>query len=324
MTDVARLLLEGIDEDAVEFKPTYDNSGKEPVGSAGRLPEPARQRLAGHRGRHGDLDPAAQRRRALRRRAASDRQARSEVEVAAEMGQGPGLPDRRHHRRFQGERSRRPMSPAAARSAPARAGCRKRARAAPGSSSSPKFPGWCRSRGWSRRSPSCSNEKKLPLVGDVRDESAEDVRLVIEPKSRTVDPELLMESLFRLTELESRIPLNLNVLMKGKVPKVRGPCRVPARMARPSARRADPPHQLPQGADRASAGNARRLSDRLSEHRQGDQDHPHRGRAEAGADEDLQAHGHPGRLHPQHAPAQRCASSRKWRSAPRTRTSAAS
>ena len=66
------------------------------------------------------------------------------------------------------------------------------------------------------------NEKKLPLVGDVRDESAEDVRLVIEPKSRAVDPELLMESLFRLTELESRIPLNLNVLIKGKVPKVVG------------------------------------------------------------------------------------------------------
>jgi topoisomerase IV subunit A len=66
------------------------------------------------------------------------------------------------------------------------------------------------------------NEKKLPLVGDVRDESAEDIRLVIEPKSRAVDPELLMESLFRLTELESRIPLNLNVLIKGRIPKVVG------------------------------------------------------------------------------------------------------
>src|SRR5476649_1747685 len=66
------------------------------------------------------------------------------------------------------------------------------------------------------------NEKKLPLVGDVRDESAEDIRLVIEPKSRAVDPELLMESLFRLTELESRISLNLNVLVKGRIPKVLG------------------------------------------------------------------------------------------------------
>src|SRR3989440_579774 len=66
------------------------------------------------------------------------------------------------------------------------------------------------------------NEKKLPLVGDVRDESAEDVRLVIEPKSRAVDPALMMESLFRLTELESKISLNLNVLIKGRIPKVVG------------------------------------------------------------------------------------------------------
>ncbi len=62
--------------------------------------------------------------------------------------------------------------------------------------------------------------RKLPLLGDVRDESAEDIRIVIEPKSRAVDPEILMESMFKLTELESRISLNMNVLSKGKVPKV--------------------------------------------------------------------------------------------------------
>jgi len=66
------------------------------------------------------------------------------------------------------------------------------------------------------------NEKKLPLIADVRDESAEDVRLVIEPRSRSVDAELMMESLFKLTELESRIPLNMNVLVKGRVPQVLG------------------------------------------------------------------------------------------------------
>ena len=62
--------------------------------------------------------------------------------------------------------------------------------------------------------------RKLPLLGDIRDESAEDIRIVIEPKSRAVDPEILMESMFKLTELESRISLNMNVLSKGKVPKV--------------------------------------------------------------------------------------------------------
>ena len=65
-------------------------------------------------------------------------------------------------------------------------------------------------------------EKKLPLLADVRDESAEDVRVVLEPRSRSVDPVILMESLFRLTELEARIPLNMNVLVGGLVPRVIG------------------------------------------------------------------------------------------------------
>lgn len=63
-------------------------------------------------------------------------------------------------------------------------------------------------------------DRKLPLLGDVRDESAEDVRVVFEPRSRTVDPVILMESLFKLTELESRISLNMNVLSQGRIPKV--------------------------------------------------------------------------------------------------------
>ena len=54
--------------------------------------------------------------------------------------------------------------------------------------------------------------KKVPLLGDVRDESAEDVRLVLEPKNRNVEPEVLMESLFKLSALESRFPVNMNVL----------------------------------------------------------------------------------------------------------------
>ncbi|MBI2719533.1 MAG: DNA topoisomerase IV subunit A [Rhizobiales bacterium] len=62
--------------------------------------------------------------------------------------------------------------------------------------------------------------KKLPLLADIRDESAEDIRIVLEPRSRSVDPALLMEQLFRATEMEARIPLNMNVLSGGKVPKV--------------------------------------------------------------------------------------------------------
>lgn len=65
-------------------------------------------------------------------------------------------------------------------------------------------------------------DKKLPVLSDVRDESAEDIRLVIEPKSRSIDSQLLMETLFKLTELETRVPLNMNVLTKNQVPMVLG------------------------------------------------------------------------------------------------------
>ena len=63
-------------------------------------------------------------------------------------------------------------------------------------------------------------EKKLPLVADVRDESTEDVRVVIEPKSRAVAPGVMMEQLFRASELETRFPMNMNVLVDGVVPRV--------------------------------------------------------------------------------------------------------
>ena len=62
--------------------------------------------------------------------------------------------------------------------------------------------------------------KKLPILADVRDESDEQVRIVLEPRSRTVDPALLEESLYKLTELEVRFPLNLNVLDKNRTPGV--------------------------------------------------------------------------------------------------------
>ena len=65
-------------------------------------------------------------------------------------------------------------------------------------------------------------QKKAPLLADVRDESAEDIRLVIEPKSRTVEAEVLMESLFRLSDLEVRFPINMNVLDATGTPRVMG------------------------------------------------------------------------------------------------------
>ena len=63
-------------------------------------------------------------------------------------------------------------------------------------------------------------DKKLPILADVKDESDEAVRLILEPRARTVDPELLLESLYRLTDLEVRFPLNLNVLDATRTPGV--------------------------------------------------------------------------------------------------------
>ena len=64
------------------------------------------------------------------------------------------------------------------------------------------------------------NAKKIPILADVRDESAEDIRLVLEPRAKTVDPTVLMETLFRQTDLEVRFSMNMNVLIDGRTPKV--------------------------------------------------------------------------------------------------------
>jgi topoisomerase IV subunit A len=91
LTDVAMALLDGLDEDAVDFRETYN--GEDRAGrAAGRLPQPARQRLVGHRGRHGDLDPAAQRRRAVRCRPPPDRHPAATTAKLAQFVPGPDLP----------------------------------------------------------------------------------------------------------------------------------------------------------------------------------------------------------------------------------------
>ena len=86
--------------------------------------------------------------------------------------------------------------------------------------------------------------KKLPLLADVDDEFAEDIRVVIEPNSRTVEPAVLMEQLFKLTELEARVPLNMNVL-SGQVPRVLGLAAGAAGIARSPQGSAAPAHRAP-------------------------------------------------------------------------------
>ena len=154
LTDGRRLLLEGIDEDTVDFRPTYDGARQEPVGPAGQLPQPARQRLLRHRRRHGDQHPAAQRRRAVHRAPASHQASERHHREAGRVRAGPGLPHRRRHRRAARRRSWRPTRPAAAASACAPGGRRRTPDAAPTRSSSPRSPTRCRRPSWSSASPS--------------------------------------------------------------------------------------------------------------------------------------------------------------------------
>jgi topoisomerase-4 subunit A len=64
------------------------------------------------------------------------------------------------------------------------------------------------------------NSKKIPILGDIRDESADDIRLILEPKSKNVDPDVLMNTMFKNSDLEIRFSLNMNVLIDGVTPKV--------------------------------------------------------------------------------------------------------
>ena len=94
LTAVAEALLDGIDEDAVDFRATYDGEDEEPGGAPRRLSEPAGERGLRDRRRHGDQHPAAQRRRNLRRRPASDRASRSERRGPGGAAAGSRFPDR--------------------------------------------------------------------------------------------------------------------------------------------------------------------------------------------------------------------------------------
>jgi topoisomerase-4 subunit A len=221
LTDVARLMLEGIDEDAVEFRPTYDNSGKEPAVLPGGFPNLLANGSQGIAvGMATSIPPhnaAELCDAALHLIDKPDAKSKSLLKWV----KGPDFPT--------GGIIVDSKETIAEAYVTGRGSFRTRAKWAQEEGSRgtwvvviTEIPWLVQKSRLVEKIAELLNEKKLPLVGDVRDESAEDVRLVIEPKSRAVDPELMMESLFRLTELESRISLNLNVLIKGKVPKVVG------------------------------------------------------------------------------------------------------
>jgi topoisomerase IV subunit A len=221
MTEVARLLLEGINEDAVDFRPNYDGQSEEPVVLPAAFPNLLANGAQGIAvGMATSIPPhnvAELCDAALHLIDKPDTKSKSLLKYVP----GPDFPT--------GGIIIDPRSEIAEAYTTGRGSFRVRARWTQEDAGRgtwqvvvTEIPWLVQKTRLVERIAELLNEKKLPLVGDVRDESAEDIRLVIEPRAKTVDPAIMMESLFKLTELESRIPLNVNVLVKGKVPRVIG------------------------------------------------------------------------------------------------------
>src|SRR5947207_4087155 len=221
MTEVARLLLDGIDEDSVDFRASYDGQSEEPV----VLPAAFPNLLAnGSQGIAVGMATSIPPHNAAELCDAAlhlidNPNARSKTLL--KFVPGPAVPT--------GGLIVDPRAEIAEAYATGRGSFRVRARWSQEETGRgtwlavvTEIPWLVQKSRLVERIAELINEKKLPLVADVRDESAEDIRLVIEPRARTVDPAIMMEGLFKLTELESRIPLNMNVLIKGKIPKVVG------------------------------------------------------------------------------------------------------
>jgi topoisomerase IV subunit A len=221
LTEIAHLLLDGIDEDAIDFKPTYDGSESEPVVLPGAFPNLLANGSQGIAvGMATSIPPhnaAELCDAALHLIATPNARSRTLLKYVP----GPDFPT--------GGVIVDPPDVIAEAYSAGRGSFRVRARWHKEDTGRGTYlivvteVPWLVQKGrLVERLAELINEKKLPLVADARDESAEDIRLVIEPRSRTIDAALLMESLFKLTELESRIPLNMNVLVRGRIPKVVG------------------------------------------------------------------------------------------------------
>ena len=219
MTDVARLLLDGIDEDAIDFRPTYDGESEEPV----LLPAGFPNLLAnGAQGIAVGMATAIPPHNVIELADAAlhlIKYPNASVDTLLNYVKGPDLPT--------GGVLVEPADQIRQAYTTGRGGFRLRAR-------------WevekLKGGGWQivvseipyqiqksrliEKMAEMLQARKLPVLADIRDESAEDIRIVLEPKSRRLDPEAVMESLFKLTELESRISLNLNVLDSSGRPSV--------------------------------------------------------------------------------------------------------
>ncbi|MEQ8818118.1 MAG: DNA topoisomerase IV subunit A [Thalassobaculum sp.] len=219
MTEVARLLLEGIDEDTVDFRQTYDGEGEEPVVLPAAFPNLLANGAQGIAvGMATSIPPhnvdelCAALQHLIEHPNARD-------ETLIDLVPGPDFPT--------GGTLVESREAVMEAYRTGRGSFRVRARweVEPLKNGTwqivvTEIPYQVQKSRLVERMAELLQARKLALLDDIRDESAADIRLVLEPKSRNVDPDVLMESLFRQTDLESRIPLNLNVLDKDNVPRV--------------------------------------------------------------------------------------------------------
>ena len=221
LTDLATALLEGIDEDAVDFRATYDGTGEEPVVLPGSVPHLLANGASGIAVGMATSIPPHNIDELCQAALHLIKHPNATVEKLVEMVPAPDFPT--------GGLIVEPKESMLEAYRTGRGAFRVRAKWHKEETGRGTYqivvteiPYQVQKSRLVEKIAELLQAKKLPFLDDVRDESAEDIRLVLDPKSRTIDPVLLMESLFRVTELEVRVSLNMNVLSKGQVPKVLG------------------------------------------------------------------------------------------------------
>ena len=221
LTDVAVLILEGLDEDAVDFRPNYDGSEDEPMVLPGAFPNLLANGSSGIAVGMATSIPPHNAWEVCQAALKLIEAPETPIETLVELVPGPDFPT--------GGIIVESKSSILESYRTGRGGFRVRARWEVEDLGRglwqvvvTEIPWLVAKSRLIEKLADLINDKKVPLLEDVRDESTEDVRVVLVPKSRNVDPALLMESLFKLTELECRISLNMNVLSKGTVPGVLG------------------------------------------------------------------------------------------------------
>jgi topoisomerase IV subunit A len=219
LTEVAEALLAGIDQDAVDFRPTYDGENSEPVVLPARFPNLLANGASGIAVGMATSIPPHNVGEICDALAHLVKHKRCEVEELVELMPGPDFPTG----------GVLVEAPEVVRQAyvTGRGSFRLRARWEVEKLGHglyqvivSEIPYQVPKSRLIEKVAQLLEERKLPLLADIRDESTEHVRVVLEPKTRNVDPVVLMESLFRATELETRVPLNMNVLDAQGVPRV--------------------------------------------------------------------------------------------------------